>query len=265
MKSTAHVKGHSLHPILVIFPIASFVGTLVFDVLGWINSNYSFHATAYYLNITGLATALLAAVPGLIDFIYTVPPDSTANKRGARHAIINIVVLILFGIALGYRLESAQPSMPLLAGLEAIAVGLLMVSGWMGGTLVSRNQIGMNHRYAEAGKWKEEYLAAENGQVELRGLDELKPNQMKLLHVDAQRIVIARTEQKYVAFSDHCTHRGGSLAGGVMICGTVQCPWHGSQFDVQSGEVKAGPAEKKIVTYRLSEKEGKIYLMLDNG
>jgi nitrite reductase/ring-hydroxylating ferredoxin subunit len=34
-----------------------------------------------------------------------------------------------------------------------------------------------------------------------------------------------------------------------MMCGRVQCPWHGSQFDVASGAVKAGPAEEAIETF----------------
>jgi nitrite reductase/ring-hydroxylating ferredoxin subunit len=42
--------------------------------------------------------------------------------------------------------------------------------------------------------------------------------------------VLARTEEGYVAFDDRCTHKGGSLAAGVMVWGTVQCLWHGSQF-----------------------------------
>ena len=37
------------------------------------------------------------------------------------------------------------------------------------------------------------------------------------------------------------------------MCGTVQCPWHGSQFDVHSGAVKCGPAEKPIETYAIEE------------
>ena len=72
---------------------------------------------------------------------------------------------------------------------------------------------------------------------------------MKLVHVDDQRIVVARTERGHAAFQDRCTHRGGPLSDGVLICGTVQCPWHGSQFDVQTGEVKCGPAEQPIQTY----------------
>ena len=85
---------------------------------------------------------------------------------------------------------------------------------------------------------------------------------MKLVHIGEKRIVIGKTENGYVAFNDRCTHRGGSLAGGMMICGTVQCPWHGSQFDVNSGMVKAGPAKEKIEVYQISESEGKIFLNL---
>ena len=90
----------------------------------------------------------------------------------------------------------------------------------------------------------------------------LKTNQMKLIHVGTKRIVIAKTESSYVAFDDHCTHRGGSLAGGAMICGTVQCPWHGSQFDVTTGAVKAGPAKNGITTYPVSERNGDVFLGL---
>jgi nitrite reductase/ring-hydroxylating ferredoxin subunit len=78
--------------------------------------------------------------------------------------------------------------------------------------------------------------------------------------VAGKRIVLGRTADGYVAFDDRCTHRGGSLAGGTMICGTVQCPWHGSQFDSHSGAVKAGPATKGIETYQISERNNKIFL-----
>jgi len=56
------------------------------------------------------------------------------------------------------------------------------------------------------------------------------------------------------------THRGGSLADGTVICGTVQCPWHGSQFDVVSGAVKAGPAKGKIQTYETAVRDGQVFL-----
>ena len=90
----------------------------------------------------------------------------------------------------------------------------------------------------------------------------MKINALKLLHIGDKRIALGRTEKGYVAFSDHCTHRGGSLADGVLICGTVQCPWHGSQFDVETGVVKAGPAKENIEIYKVEERDGKVYLKL---
>jgi nitrite reductase/ring-hydroxylating ferredoxin subunit len=73
--------------------------------------------------------------------------------------------------------------------------------------------------------------------------------------------VIAKTEKGYKAFDDHCTHRGGTLAGGSMICGIVQCPWHGSQFDVSTGNVMAGPAKENISTYQIKEAGDKVILV----
>jgi nitrite reductase/ring-hydroxylating ferredoxin subunit len=92
--------------------------------------------------------------------------------------------------------------------------------------------------------------------------DELQPDQMKLLRVNSERLVLARTNEGYAVFEDRCSHRGGSLAGGVLICGTVQCPWHGSQFDVRSGEVKAGPAKAAIRTRPLDISNGEVRLQI---
>jgi nitrite reductase/ring-hydroxylating ferredoxin subunit len=81
---------------------------------------------------------------------------------------------------------------------------------------------------------------------------------MKLVHVDDKRVAVARTGRGYVAFQDRCTHKGGPLSDGVLACGTVQCPWHGSQFDVRTGRVKAGPADTDIETYDLHKEQKKI-------
>jgi nitrite reductase/ring-hydroxylating ferredoxin subunit len=65
-----------------------------------------------------------------------------------------------------------------------------------------------------------------------------------------------------LGFDDRCTHKGGPLADGVLICGTVQCPWHGSQFDARTGAVKAGPADKPIGTYAVEVVDGEVRLSL---
>ena len=260
MKSKANFKGHPLHPILVSFPIAFFIGTLGFDVLGLLYSRNEFHNTAMYLEIAGIGFGLLAALPGIIDYIFIVPPKSSAKKRATKHALVNSLMLIIFGAALVLRLQE-NISFNLIIGLEITGVILLSIAGSLGGTLVYRNQIGVDIRYADAGKWKEEYIDSVQEEIKVAGTDELKTNQMKLVHINGKRIVIARTEKGYTAFDDHCTHRGGSLAGGAMICGTVQCPWHGSQFDVYTGNVTAGPAKENIKTYTVNELADKVVLI----
>lgn len=260
MKSKAHIKSHPLHPILIAFPIAFFTGTLLFDILGVIYDNNNFFTTGKYLEIAGIISALVAAVPGFIDFLYTVPPGSSAKKRAAKHGIINVLNVLVFSIALYLRNNGFSAYSFIMP--EAAGAVLLMIAGWMGGTLVHRNQIGVDIRYAGAGKWKEFYADQSTGRIEVAEADELKLNQMKLIHLKDKRVVLARSEKGYVAFSDYCTHRGGSLAAGAMICGIVQCPWHGSQFSTETGEVKAGPAKEKIKTYKVVQEGNKVFLDL---
>src|SRR5215217_5752673 len=159
MRSKAHIQSHPLHPILVAFPIAFFTGTLLFHMAGWWLHKVPLLQTAYYLNIAGIAFAVLAAIPGLIDFIYTVPPKSSGKKRAAQHGITNSVMLIIFAIAFFYR-RNANANPYIILVLEVVGVVLMSVAGWLGGTLVYRNQIGVDHRYANAGKWQEAYFAS---------------------------------------------------------------------------------------------------------
>lgn len=261
MKSRANIKGHPIHPMLIPFPVAFFTGTLIFDILGLVYDNATYLVIGQHLVLAGIVGAVLAAVPGLIDYFFTVPPNSSAKKRASLHAVSNITMLVLFSIAAFYRRKAeAEPAIVL--ALESFGFILMCIAGWMGATLVYRNQIGVDPRYANAGKWKEQTVDASGKSVLVADKDELQLNQMKLIHAGDKRIVVAKSEKGYVAFEDRCTHRGGSLAGGSMICGTVQCPWHGSQFDVHTGTRKAGPAEMNIHVYTVSESEGKVYINL---
>jgi uncharacterized membrane protein/nitrite reductase/ring-hydroxylating ferredoxin subunit len=261
MRSKASYKSHPLHPILVSFPIAFLIGTFICDVIAKISGNDTFWQTGYYLVIAGIVTGLIAAIPGLIDYLFTVPPKSSAKKRGLKHALVNVSHLILFFIAFIIR-RNENPETALILILEGAGVILIFIAGWLGGTLVYRNQIGVDPRYAEAGKWKEAYFEETKEKIKVAANDELKLNQMKLLHIGSKRIVLGKTEKGYAAFDDHCTHKGGSLAAGAMICATVQCPWHGSQFDVNNGFVKAGPAKENIHIYSLTEADGNVFLQL---
>ena len=235
---------------IIPFPFAFLSGGWAFGVAGALSRNRDLSTVARYLVPTGVAAGLLAAVPGAIDYRATVPPESSAKERATKHALINTTALALFSAGWLLHRRSRRSAVPLV--LEGLGLAALSLGSWMGGTLVYRNQIGIDHRYANAGKWQEdsrEPIAA-NHTGPLRfaaaGLD---VNQMKLVHAGDTRVVVGRTETGVVAFQDRCTHRGGPLSDGVLICGTVQCPWHGSQFDASTGEVKCGPAEEPIKTY----------------
>jgi nitrite reductase/ring-hydroxylating ferredoxin subunit/uncharacterized membrane protein len=257
MRSKASVKGHPIHPMLVPFPFAFLTGAFLFGMAGRWLKNPELAQTGRHLTAAGLGAGLLAAVPGAVDYFGSVPPRSSGRERATKHAIANVTGLALF--ALSWAARGRRPNGAALTA-QAAGVGMLSVGGWMGGTLVYRNQIGVDHRYAGAGKWNEESARSTGSALAVAGESDLQVNQMRLVHAGDVRVAVARTEDGYAAFDDRCTHKGGPLSDGVLICGTVQCPWHGSQFDVKTGEVKCGPARKKIGTHRVEESNRQVLL-----
>jgi nitrite reductase/ring-hydroxylating ferredoxin subunit/uncharacterized membrane protein len=261
MRSSAHFKSHPIHPMLVPFPIAYLSGSAIVNLAARLVNRPQWFRTADHMSRLGIGSAFGAAVPGLIDYLFAVPPKSSARDRATKHMVVNLSAVALFAAArFGRRDHEGRPSLAAIAA-EVGGTGLLVVGGWLGGTLVYRNQIGVDHRYADAGKWREEIIApADGGTVDVGAADELQEGQMKLVRIGDQRLVLGRTARGYVAFDDRCTHRGASLADGALVCDAVQCPWHGSQFDVHSGAVQHGPAEEPIRTYPISVREGRLWL-----
>src|SRR5918993_1606811 len=130
MKSKASIKSHPIHPILISFPIAFFIGSLVFDILSLMNGNTAFQTTAYHLNIAGVMGAVMAAVPGIIDFIYTVPPNSSGKKRAATHGLLNTTNLLLFVVVILLK-RADSVDFKIIVGLEAVGIIILFIAGWM--------------------------------------------------------------------------------------------------------------------------------------
>lgn len=254
MKSRASFRSHPIHPMLVSLPIGLWTGSLAYDLFAAARGDDPegdrLRRSADDMMLAGLAGAIAAAVPGAIDYFAIIPPESSAKKRGATHGLLNVGLTALYG--LNWILRSRSPERwgrRLGTPLSLLGFGGLMYSGWLGGTLVYRNQIGVDHRGANATKWLESApLEGPPGEaVAVGSMEEFeKPGQMKLVHVNGHRIVVAREGDRIIAFQDRCTHRGGPLSDGVLACGTVTCPWHGSQFDVESGDVVSGPAEDGI-------------------
>lgn len=261
MRSKAHFRGDPIHPAIVHFPVAFLLGGTGMDVIDLVCDCPAWWvSTSYAMIFAGILTALVAALPGFLDYLYTVPPDSSARKRATLHMIINLTAVALFAAACFLRGDPEIRPEPVIVAVESAAAILIGVGGYMGGKLVAKNQISVDNKYAAAGHWREITIKS-SGDVVAKA-DELQVDQMKLVRLSGKRIVVARTESGYAAFDDRCPHKGGSLAGGMMMCGTVQCPWHGSQFDVLTGEVKCGPATERIDTYRVEETGAGVKLFL---
>ena len=262
MRSRAHFKAHPLHPALIPFPFAFLFGATLFDMAGLFSGSERLSVTAAHLTVTGIGSGLLAAVPGIVDYVYSVPPNSSGKKRAGRHGAVNVAALLLFAVAFALRNDDWTATTATI-GVQLVGALALGYAGWLGGTLVTRNLISVDHRYAGAGKWQEAFIQGPSGhEATIAREDELKDGQMKLLHVNGHRLALARVGDTFHVVEDRCTHRGGSLAGGVLVGHTVQCLWHGSQFDVRTGQVSCGPAKNGVRTYPVRNRNGQILLTI---
>jgi uncharacterized membrane protein len=135
------VFGHPLHPLLVTLPIGAFVSSLIFDILARTRAHGLPYLVdgAYWLIGVGLVGGVLAAIFGMIDFLAL--RGSPAFATAVTHLCLNVAILGLFLIGFVWRstdhVELDKTRWGQLA-LSAVAVALLLVSAWLGGTLVYR-------------------------------------------------------------------------------------------------------------------------------
>jgi len=73
--------------------------------------------------------------------------------------------------------------------------------------------------------------------VKAANVKDIQPSQMKEVEINGETICLANIEGKYYAIGNVCTHLGGPLAQGKLEGYEVQCPWHGSRFDIRNGRV----------------------------
>jgi glycine betaine catabolism B len=87
---------------------------------------------------------------------------------------------------------------------------------------------------------------------------DIQPSIMKAVELNGEKICLANVEGKYYAIGNVCTHLGGPLAQGKLEGYEVQCPWHGSRFDIRSGRVARPPAMRSEPTYEIKVEDDNI-------
>ena len=98
--------------------------------------------------------------------------------------------------------------------------------------------------------------------MRIAGRDELPPGKMRRIEFRERRILLANVGGRFYATDDTCTHEDASLASGFLRHDWVQCPLHGSRFNVRTGEVADEPAEVNLRTYAVRIDGNDIWLDL---
>jgi uncharacterized membrane protein/nitrite reductase/ring-hydroxylating ferredoxin subunit len=263
---------HPLHPMLVHFPIGLFILSLLLDL-----ASFAFPSTpnlvreAFYAMLLGIVGALIAAVPGFVD--YTDIRDDHPGKRTATaHLTLNLIVVGLYGINLGVRSSTLDvlktPAGPLILSLVGIA--LLSMSGYLGGRLVYDEgiSVGRHKRRMPIPENTLHLTRGENGDdifVPVPEAERLGDKETLRAEIDGQVIAIVKLNGDFYAFQEFCTHRFGPLSEGDFKGFDVQCPWHNSCFDVRTGKVTNGPAKVDLKTFKVERRDGKICVGVQRG
>jgi nitrite reductase/ring-hydroxylating ferredoxin subunit/uncharacterized membrane protein len=257
---------HPLHPALVHFPIGLFILSLILDLASylWDTSNVVARASFYAMAL-GLVGALLAALAGFADWS-DIRMDHPAKKTANIHMTLNLTATALFGVnwllRMGQPDLTATPFIPLL--LSFVGVGIILVSGYLGGTMVYDDGIGVGRHRRETRAPRKtidvSMFERQDGWVAVCDADGLKDGGTLRIDWSGTIIAIARRGDQVYAFQEFCTHRYGPLSEGKLYDYQVECPWHRSCFDIRTGKVVEGPAKVDLKTYSATIRAGKIFL-----
>lgn len=140
--STAKIAGHPIHPMLIPFPIAGFVGTFVSDIIFATSGDPFWAAMSFYLLSAGLVMAALAAVAGFTDFF----GDRLLRQHSAAwHHMFGNLAVVLLEVTNWLIRESPDNTDVLPGGLliSAAVTIILLYTGWRGWELVYKHRVGV--------------------------------------------------------------------------------------------------------------------------
>lgn len=148
MYSKVKLAGHPIHPILIAYPVAGYTGALAGYAVFSANGGQFWLKLAIALNLAGVGMALVAAVPGFLDWLLGIPRGSNAKSVGLAHAALNVSALGLFGACLGFYVVdwNTAPALvdPTLAlGLCSAGMLLTLAAGFLGWMLVQTYHVGV--------------------------------------------------------------------------------------------------------------------------
>jgi len=235
--------GHPLHPALTDVPLGAWTAALALDAMESISGRRELGAGADAAIAIGLVGAAGAAVTGLTDWSET---NGRARKVGLLHGLLNVGATVLYSTSLVLRRKQKRNAG---MGFAMLGFAVSSASAYLGGHLVFGEQIGVNH--AAAQEMPKEF-------VPVLSDAELREGEMKRADAGGVPVLLVRCEGEVCALAHTCSHLGGPLSEGKLEGDVVQCPWHGSRFNVRDGSVVDGPATLPQPRFETRVREGQI-------
>ena len=153
MASPASIGGHPVHPMLIPFPIALWVFSLIADLIYFWRGNPVWRDyIAFYTLLGGIIGAAVAAVPGFIDWLSL--KDREVVKIANWHARLNVMALLIFAASFylrtsgGSSLVRGSHIIPFV--LSVLGVILITIAGWLGGEMVFRHGVAVEAQPTDA-------------------------------------------------------------------------------------------------------------------
>jgi 3-phenylpropionate/trans-cinnamate dioxygenase ferredoxin component len=94
-------------------------------------------------------------------------------------------------------------------------------------------------------------------------IGEVTPGKTKIIQAGKKELVLCNVEGAYYCIDNVCTHDEGPLGEGELMGDIIECPRHGAQFNVKTGEVVAMPAVVPISTYPVKMEGDQIIVTLE--
>lgn len=236
--------GHPLHPVITDVPVGAFTAAVVLDALEMATGEKAYGKGADASLGLGLIGAAGAAISGLSDWQFTY---GEARRFGMMHAILNVSSLAFY---IPSFIARKQKHRAMGQYLSFAGYALSVIAAYIGGDLVYRQKIGVNHAPQEpiTKDWRDVMQERE-----------LQEGQLHMTTVDGVKVLIVRKGEKVFAIAETCAHQGGPLSEGkLMPDNSVICPWHGSRYDLESGKVLHGPSAFPQPCYETRIYEGQI-------
>jgi uncharacterized membrane protein len=149
MASNASIGGHPIHPMIIPFPIALWVFSLIADLIYlWGGNPLWRDYIAFYTLLGGIIGGAAAAVPGVIDWLSL--KDREVVKIANWHARLNVIALLIFAASFylrtmsGAGLVSGNYTIPV--GLSVLGVILIAISSWLGGEMVFKHGVAVDQQ-----------------------------------------------------------------------------------------------------------------------